>query len=281
MRWFGAISILWGVLMHPYFSVYWAVLWAFAYWHHCYSGNFKIGIRSLLLHLNVPLLISGTALFFLLGAATWLRPGPEFSLDPFQWIANDGYWKTFFDISQFQFLRPGGDVLTILVLASLLAFTFLNSRIKSYLKPAIAPLVLIIVMLAVTLLLTYLSMYRDYWILPRQWVASIGLVAIGFVWMVAEVSRVLSIRYKKIAAVACFSLFAYVVYLLMPSSVATYKNLEHVLFFKDDAASYTPDYLSGHAVPTSNDEWVALAKANIEMGGAVWPVFREFYGLEE
>jgi hypothetical protein len=278
LLWFGAISIVWGVLMHPYFAVYWAVLWVFAYWHHYYSGNLQIGVRSILVHVNLPLTIIGTVLFFLLGTLTWMRSGPEFDLDPFQWIAADGYWKTFFDIGLFQFLRPLGIVVTGLLLVLLLVFLVLPARAKSRLKPLISPLLLIIAMLVVTGFLTFVSMHRDYWVLPRQWVASIALVAIGFVWFIAEISRL----QRGVGGVVFIACLLYFSSLVTPSAIITkVEQLENALTGSSNLAKYSQGQPSNIALPVNNEEWVALASMNIQAGGAVWPIFRKFYGLKE
>lgn len=281
VRWFGAISVIWGVLMHPYFSVYWAVLWVFAYWYHCHSENFQIGVRTLLTHLNIRLTIVGTTLFFLIGALTWMRPGPEFDFDPYQWIAKDGYWNTFFDISLFQFVRPIGAVVTGLLLVSLMVYVFLPAQTKSKLKPIIPPLILIIAMLLVTGLLTLISHYRDYWVLPRQWVASIALVAVGFVWLIAEFSRLISRLHVSIGIIICISTFLYVINLAIPSGVNSYKKVEEYFTRPNRLVNYSQEQPVHITPPKNNDEWVALANINLRAGGEVWPVFRTYYGLEE
>ena len=281
VRLFGLCSVIWGVLMHPYFAVYWAMLWVFTYWYHCHSGNLQIGIRALVLHLNIRLSLAGATLFFLIGALTWMRPGPQFDLDPFQWIANDGYWNTLFDISLFQFLRPIGGIFTGLLLVSLMVYVFLPAQMKFYLKPIIPPLILIIAMLIITGLLTLVSIYRDYWILPRQWVASIALVAVGFVWLIAEFSRLISRLHCSIGVAVYVSTLLYVMHLVIPPGINRYKELENNFARLDRVVRYSQEQPLNIISPKTNDEWVALATRNIQAGGDVWPVFRTYYGLKE
>lgn len=90
----GYASVIWGAAMHPYFSVYWLALACFTYWQRN-ADTSRWSIRAFVAHCDPALVAVGAALYFLVGAATWLRGGPDLNLDPLQFMSEQGLLRNF------------------------------------------------------------------------------------------------------------------------------------------------------------------------------------------
>ena len=275
---FGWASVFWGVLMHPYFSIYWAAIWLYSYWYQCWQNNLTFGFRTAFTHVNLKLSILGTFVFFLLGSLTWMKRRADLGFDPFRYISIDIYIPVFLNHSHFEFVRPLGGVIiaggtTLLVLT----FAFLGQSTKENLRSLVPASALIVVAMLLSIVLSLISFFSDYWILQRQWLASMGLVTIGVVWLIAEASRI-AYRTRPIIATAIYPAFLlYVVIMLLPGIWGSYQRLDS---YWKSVAAYAGKDLSPQ-VPEEplrgNAAWVAAAKENLKAGGEVWPVFKSFY----
>ena len=276
----GAISIVLGVLMHPYFSVYWAFLWLYAYWNAIFTGHLQFSRKSLLQHVNVPLTVLGVALFMAVGMLTWMRGRPDFLFNPFQWLNRETVFDTFINYNLFQFLSPLGWVFLAANVLIMISYPLVNANTRVMIKPLIPPIVLILLMTFLAIGLSLVSYITDYWILERQWIASIAIIPIASVQLLFEISRLVPKEYSKrfgLLFAAVFVVLGIRVYLLNAEKV---EDLFIYLNSVNELAVEPVSTFNG-STPTNNDEWVALARQNIEQGGPVWPVFRKFYRLNE
>lgn len=268
----GLASILWGSLMHPYFAIYWAALACFTYWEtREYSiGNVTPG--SFFRHCNPTLSVIGIITYFSIGLATWMRSGRVLNLDPFFWISNDGLYKTFFDETHFEILAGHAAIAVVLFVATAIALSLSRQWRQGFLNQLISPLALIFLSLAISALLSFISYRNHYWILPRQWVASIALATIGLIWFLAALLEIVG-NWSHV-------LQFFLVLLLAIGVVSRLVGAQELINAERTswANQATPKMpLNTQAVPSNSDEWVALANANIASGGLVWPVFRKFY----
>ncbi|WP_448203924.1 hypothetical protein [Azospirillum sp. sgz302134] len=271
----GWVSVILGASMHPYFPVYWFVLCLFGFWMAWLEGRQTVTLRSAITFANLPLSITGTLLVFGIGAVTWLQGGPSFAFDPFQWLTN-GLWHGFTRGSHFQFIPD--DVTAVLAVAAAcpLLYPVAPRRVKPVLRGLVAASVLILLALAVSVLLGAASYVRHYWILPRQWIASMALVPLGVVWFGCEVFRQLGRVHGMVAVIFALAAVDYLagttLPVMQPRAVALRAWASApTAQAPADAAPVEP------AVPTENDGWVSLANRNVEAGGPVWPVFRSYY----
>ena len=268
----GLASILWGSLMHPYFAIYWLALACFTYWETLGYSLGSMTLGSFLRHCNPVLTAIGIITYFSIGLATWMRAGRVLDLDPFFWISKDGLYRTFFDASHFQIFAGYAAVAVVLFVATAIALALSRQWRRGFLSPLISPLALICLSLAISALLSFVSYRNHYWILPRQWVASIALATIGLVWFLAAFSQIVG-RWSGVLQVLVMLLLAIGVSCRLVGAQELL-NAERKSW-ANQATAKTP--LNREEVPSNNDAWVALANANIASGGPVWPIFRKFY----
>lgn len=305
---FGVFSILTGVLFHPYFSVYWLAIVLFTYVYQLIETGEKFSINSLLEHINIPLAVIGTIVYFYVGSLTWLRGRPEFefTFDPFQLMKKDTLIIAFIKWGHFEFLQKLLDpfllvpaFIIILIILSVMIFSTKISKI--HLRDIICPVLLIIIALGISLFLSYVSFRSNYWILTRQWVASIALVALGFMWLAYRISKLLSKIHVTLAflwMILCFvpigvkfNEVARTNYQLLGERLAetlvlsqkdqdSFKNLASIDYFEkpETLKSWLSKIGSANkSGQSTSDYWVSLANKNIQQGGKVWKGFRSFY----
>jgi hypothetical protein len=277
-RWWplGFIAIAWGCLMHAYFSIYWFGLASLTYWEMRAFSLRNFTFKSFILHCNFYLSTFGIAIYFGLGLATWMRGGPDLHWDPFSWLPKSNFFSAFF-CDQFRFIAGyAGDPHSSLVLqragASLLVVALILILRPKW-RAIWAPLALIGLALALTMLLALVSYRNHYWILPRQWVASEALCAIGVIWFAAEIAKALG----RLSGELEFTCILILSMLLIPRCIDARGQiaLGHDIPHGPPPQSAIVDKTKP---PTNKDGWVALANANVGSGGPVWPVFREFFG---
>ncbi len=293
LTFFGLFSILMGVLFHPYFSVYWLAIIVFTYLQKLIQTGEKNSINSVIKHTNIPLSVLGTIVYFTLGLLTWLRGRPEFKFDPFYWIKKDELLTTFIDLSHFEFLQKFLDPLLISIFVIFSIIIVFPKLRKVYLKELISPAFLIIIALGISIFLSYVSFRSDYWILTRQWVASISLVPLGFVWLAYRISKIFAKIHIIIAFLWIMLCFTPIVLqfhkVAISNSQALRERLAQISVISKEDQDYfeylesleyfeTPKNLQNQNVDDSNQYWVSLANKNIQQGGKVWKGFRGFYG---
>jgi hypothetical protein len=289
----GWFSVLGGILFHPYFPVYWFLICSFTYLSKTFS-NEKLSVSAFVKHCDLPLSIVGSTIFFSLGKATWLQGRPNFkaeNFDPFQWVSREDLVNNFVQISHLQFFDPYAYWFLYLVfglfLISVLTRNTLPLRWKPYLESLIEPASLIFVSMGISILLGFISYYQTYWILPRQWVASIALCSIASVWLANRLFKFLRQIHIVIALL-------WMIFFSSPILINTYKITktqfqEMETRLADHSKLSIPDIDSEDidvsrltecsvSVQVCNDKWVELANTNIRQGGKVWEVFSNFYG---
>jgi hypothetical protein len=277
----GWFSVLFGVLMHPYFSIYWLALVCFGLWVSWLNNEITLKPRSVMKYLNIPLCVVGAVIYFALASQTWLVGSPIFDRDPFHFMPRSELphlliWHHTTFLGPFQ----GGEIFMLSCLVVLMILIFLPKKIKHYFKLILPPIVLIFTALGLTLALSYLSYHQNYWILTRQWVASIALVAVGFVWLCAAV---VSILLKALPiAMRQNGHFAALVLIVFGCWQLNEENLrarwrESVTAVTMPAASINIDPPKQVQCPISPDTWVELANKNLKANTSVWPIFKFYY----
>ncbi len=276
VRILGMGSILLGVTMHPYFSIYWVALFVFGYFVLVTDGQLRFGFRSLFEHVNIVFTVIGISLYFWIAAMTWGRYIAEFDLDPFQWIDLTRPIQHFLQHSHLQFLSYASWAALVVMLA-VLPVTFLGpTRWSPFLKPLVAPVALLLLAIALSLLVSYLSYVRNYWIVPRQWIAGFALSAVAVVWFSAELARMAASVHKMIPV--AILLLAFLVIGAAAGPDIKSKSQSLVAYLATPSSEERPAAPATDApLPQDNDAWVELANLNIEAGGDVWPIFRYFW----
>jgi hypothetical protein len=271
----GWLSILWGAAIHPYFAFYWLSLCAFGYLIAVYEERAKFSWKSAIVHVNIPLSILGSFIYFGIGSATWLMRAPHLLLDPFQWVSQAKLYEAFVELCHFQFLGKLGSSWILFTVALCLVHFSLNSDAKKFSKWLIPPCLLMWLAMFLSAYVSWESFRHHYWILPRQWVASIALMPIDFIWLCAELTNLIaqvSRTGRWLIPVICLSLIAFCAY---PQVVNQSQSFLVGVHNRSSSGKFVPPLRS--ALPRDNDEWVALANRNVDSGGPVSPVFQFFY----
>jgi hypothetical protein len=278
----GIISAVTGALMHPYFAVYWPAVCLVAYVHNRVSTRKSFSLRSLIAFANPALVVLGAGLYLLIAGPTWLRGRPAFSFDPFEWMREP--FMAFTKFGHTQFLDGSYGLAVAFTCVVVLGLVLLPQESRQEARFLLAPFLLIVVAIALSMLVAWISYMSNYWIVGRQWIASVALVALGTVWLWAEAGRIWA-RVSPVLGLAALGIAA----LIVSGQALNVHHLVRIAQLRSVLADPRPQFVGGECLPLanlnlaamSNDEanrvMVELANRNIACGGPVWPVFREYY----
>jgi hypothetical protein len=285
-RWtriFGGIAIGMGVLFHPYFPLYWLALGIYTRAIQARPFTARSILPDFIRHCDVWLSVPAAIGWLVLAKYTWMRGSPDFHLDPFQWIKADGLFYTFTSISHFQFLGKAYLAGPIVLGLGLLAVLIPSVRRSAAFRRLTPPLALLALALGLSLFLSAISYYREYWILPRQWVASMVLSCLAIIWLAKEIAAPLSEKFRLLALpVIGVGVYVVLSMCVMPVHQKKAGDISAAWqFVAHGRPQKTGAVPASGKVPASNDEWVALANENITSGGPVWPIFRRHYGRND
>lgn len=278
----GGISLCMGVLFHPFYPVYWLSLALFTFFLHSASVTWRTFVPAFVRHCDAWLSIPLSIGCLILAKFTWLLGSPTFGMDPFQWIKADGIFVTFTRISHVEFLGPAYLIAPISLGLGLLAVLTPPLRRSPVFKKLGPPLLLLAVALLLSLFVSVLAYRRHYWILPRQWVASMALCPIAIIWLFKVIADFVRVKLRF----ADLIILGIAGYFILQAAPAIYRQKRPDISRLLDTVTGTaaPHPVTGplpsvppEKVPGNNDEWVNLANANITEGGKVWPIFRKFY----
>lgn len=271
----GAFGIIGGFLNHPYYIGYWAAAVVFGYLVRIFRDRKTVSVRDFVQFLAPALSSVGLIAYVVVGSLTWMQSSPSFQEDPWYWISPVDFalsvfrshaaaWAT--DISS---VVTGGAPLLIIFLAGVTAI------IRPGKERAMILLAggLVALGALTTLGISGLSYFREYWILPRQWVGGMALSTIGMVWLTAEITRAWSARWPRSVAVFVAS-FA----LVTANSFFTAAQTEFKGFVANEA--YWSE-LGNQSLTVEElieaENWVEGANLNVLHGGRVHPDFARYY----
>ena len=287
-------SVVLGSLMHPYFSLYWCALFCTGYLHRINNNFQRITLSTIVDHLNPVMFLTGITIFFGIGSLSWMQGSPDFQsdlfrMDPFQWVKLSQFPRLFF-WNHFEFIHFAVIVKVILALFCLIpiAWLFVPSRNKKNFHPLLSPIILFFISIILALLISYISYLRSYWIINRQWIASIALVPIATVWFAGELARLANSRHWIFG----FSvMLVFTLLIILPTII----HIDNHLYQIEKIANEKRIQNQSYRLPPVNqleqlkridiDEFIKMANKNIQIGGPVWPYFKYFYtrgeGFEE
>jgi hypothetical protein len=162
------------------------------------------------------------------------------------------------------------------MILTVLVCPLMPPRWRDSLLALVPPAALAMGALVISAILSWISYRHHYWILERQWIASVALMPVGVVWYVAELGRQLDGRWRGssiVLAVGYSAVFVCSLYRIVPQKL---DELRHDIAGWQVSESVKTEPPA--QPPVGNDPWVALANANIANGGPVWGVFRQYYG---
>lgn len=271
----GAGGVLVGALFHPYFSVYWAFVCLFAFAEKCHAGQAKPTLRAFTRHCNLALCASGALVYFGLGSMTWMTHQPKMTFDPFQWVPKQFSVGRYLFATHFLFLKKLKTPMAILFVAVGAMLLASPRKWKQDRRDLLSAIGLVLCALLVSALLSYMSYRSRYWILERQWIASIALVTLATARFSSALSRRLDSRARAIWVAVLFGFLA-----VVSAGTASYKVKTVIDWHRhrEDFAGW--DERRPAPAEHDNGAWEKLSRANIASGGRVWPVFRKYYTRE-
>ena len=281
----GWSAVLIGVTFHPYFAAYWPAIVIFA------AAAQSFPLRKLVQFANPALVAVGASVFLVVGFMTWLQgTATTEDLDPYFFLG-DELWRAI-PAQLFQWIYVNRVLIVIfgvLVLALVVLTCRTREAFRETVERAWPPVALVGLAIAVAALTALISLQQGFWIIPRQWVASIALASIGVVWflsvMIKRVHEIVGVRPSWVAAgIAGVVIAASAInpalrqwdqlnsWSAQRQSIVVTEVAE-----REDLSSWVSGFDRGDTDPWDESEWVRFANANVFRGGDVWPEFREYY----
>ncbi|MEM9470949.1 MAG: hypothetical protein AAGA00_03260 [Pseudomonadota bacterium] len=290
-RLLGYAAILGGAAIHPFFSIYWAAAFWFWYLVAAYRDQLRIGIASAMNFVNFRLSLAGFILFFAIAFATWLPRHPSLGRNPFQYNSAASLPYEFLAGSHFQFVWLAGFAVAAYVAMILVLWANPKLRPASVVSEtlfplhAVVPAALVMTALSLSFLLAVICYASGYWIVDWQWTGSTALVPVATIWLFAELSRALSVHSRSAAmAVSCLAVCVLLIGSLFSvqrfNAIADlpigpdYSQRTNQLAAIDPAAMPVPTNCLAHL---ETSDWIPTANANLQLGGPVWPMFKDYY----
>ncbi len=258
MRLLGWGSVIWGSLMQPYFLLYWPVLALAAYGFDCFINHTRPALRPAITFFNIPLIITGFILGVGISAMTWLRGGPAFDRDP--WL----YIRPLFDNPNWLLI---GAVLIAACVAAVTIVLALAQGTREQRRSLLPPVLLMIITGAIAFFFGFMSFIQDYWVIPRQFIASQALMTITVIWLLAAALVAIRNPAKTILATV----------MLVSICLAAGRALVvQIREMSDWSAAQVP--VSDISIETDNAfDLVAPANENVRRGGPVLSEFARIY----
>ena len=267
----GFLGFTWGALMHPYWVVFagGALLVSLTWqWRR------PMPARELAGSLAPWWLGTGAVLWLMIGQLTWMRRSINFGFDPLYHL---GTWANV--VQRFLGTHLVADAIPwwlttafVAVFVSAVVALLRGGERRAFAGPAAMALFGI----ATTWLLTALSVSRGYWVVERQWVAGMAIVALAASWALAMASRSLIAPVRTLAVVG-------VGLTLTGFALTTAQQVRGLLegpaglqAFRDD-----PRTVAELAIGLEGGEDAVIAmNINAARGGPVWPQFINWYNRE-
>ena len=216
----------------------------------------------------------GFLVYFAIASVTWLLHRATFNFDPFQYVPAQSSVGRYLYAQHFLFLRFF-KIPFALIWIGLTFAIFLNARVAKIRKDWILTATLLLGSLAISALLSYQSYRVGYWILERQWIASIAFSTLAVSLFMWNFEKLLSTKYVQIWRLLAFVLIC------ANSLYWGYYRISEMRTWM--TATLSPEAAAFSEQSTAQDikaNWGEFARANCAKGRTVWPAFRELYGYK-
>jgi len=264
-----ATGVILGSFSHPYFPVILVGLFIVVLVVRLVM-RWDLGLsylRQQLFYLGFAIL-SGS-LSIVVGSISWMTGSPDFSyMDPFEWLP--------FGLMTFVALTLAFIVFTI----GLSFWALYQVKIRSPDLNLVLGFSLMVMGAGLSLLFSWISLQRNYWVLPRQWLAGALLVLFGVTLLMTYLfqNKVFLSRYpKKLNFLKGLVLTATSMFF----SISAYMGFVEVRQNIDFWSGLSPAGLASLA-DQSGGLFIFAGNLNIKCGGKVWSEHSQFYapGLE-
>ena len=269
-----------GVFFHPYIAVYWPAVLLFGF----IFGQQPRTWRELARFSNPTLVVTGVILYFSVASVTWIRGKANADVNPFNFLPGPLPVEIFVQ-NFYAFATP---VLAILgmtaLMGSVLIATIQTSdgvrwQLRGLIKDFVPPGTLFLLAFTLAMLVSATTIAADFWIFPRQWIASTALAALAIFWSghvlylhAASLSRLRGIG-SAMLLTATF---------LVPAVVVAVGQIGDLVTWSMRIGTSDSDQVELEALlrkePIIGDGvWMRFAQKNVDAGGMVWPEFRPYY----
>ena len=272
----GIFGVVGGALLHPYIVYMIAVLLPFSVWVAVRDGRISWSIAQILRFANLPLLITGGVTFLAVGQLTWMRRVLSFGYDPLERMQNS--WAfTLERAAVNHFANQTTHIWWILGLLGLTLFVlaFYKFSIGTRILP---PTILILLGILTSVTVSALSALRSYWILERQWVAGVALVAVGGVWFFAEFFS--TYRNNKQIGLA-IPVYAFIAMTVISATLSLFNQLRTTNDLRIAYQGFNSEMRPMEELrpqQINNDEgFIYAANVNVARGDPVWTMFVDWY----
>lgn len=275
MRIIGFLGIVVGSTFHPYW-IYFLVLTAvFGYFLRWLNGSRPTGLKAIFRFAGGWLTVTALGLFLLVGQLTWMRWVREFAYDPFEMIgSSEIFW------ARFRVNHVFADSTVLIAVFAIIGIAVLAvKRGKSVFRLAIPPIILYLLAVLSSLGVSFLSINRGYWIFERQWVAGAILSSIAILWFFGSIDReaitsrtwLLRLPSAFFLALVAFSFYG-----------SVQSHLQNQDSWRMQLEAFAADERPIQEVMTefSDADMVYAANVNAVRGGAVWPIFTDWYWMQ-
>ena len=282
VRALGWGSVLMGVVFHPYFAVYLPLIvifgWSAFRLPVMRSEGLSATWRSFLKFCNPVLIVVAATTYVALAFSTWLQgTATKVNLDPYVFLT-DPLWKSILaQLFQFAYVSRWATVITLLGIGVLVVYAGSSVGLRRVVARTWPPAALLVIAFASALLISLVSLSQGFWIIPRQWIASIALASVSVIWLVVELVRMVSSSRVRLMTSTVFT------GVILGCAVAPTQSAVDTMREFSARVPAPPSQLenlillrSQGLFPTEQ-VWIDAAQSNIDAGGPVHPVFGDFY----
>jgi hypothetical protein len=267
-----------GVLFHPYIALYWPAILVFSYFVFASRPH---STRDFIRFANPYLVITGSVMFLVVGLLTWMRGRANADVDPFNFLP--GPLPIEILAQNLYFLNESTlSIVTasLLVISWVIASLVAQVKFKSLVRVTLRPVALIALAFALALGVSFISIRADFWIFPRQWIASVALVVVAVLWGFSAWFGLLRSNLNKVPLRILMTTTAVLlVGMALPSASNQWQLLQD--WQQRPLITDTTQQELAQRLDTetflSDPEWIEFAQANIDRGGSVWPEFGRYY----
>lgn len=278
----GWSAALIGVLFHPYIALYWPAVLLFGYWTQHRGEKRKKGTAlSIVRWSNPAMVITGVVIYTAIALSTWARGRATAFVDPFTFLPAPLPIEILVQ-NLYAFTPPVAGVagaVALLVSAIAVFVPADRARRKQAFRVLVEPAVLFIVAFGLALIVSLSSIAADFWIFPRQWIASTALAGLAIFWGGFLLLQRARDRSPARGTITASLLSAAVV--IAAAGVASQQVTDlrtwatRTVAEQPDRSSLAEDL---ERVGTLSDgEWMEYSQVNLDQNGPVWPEFRSYY----
>ncbi len=282
VRVLGWGSVLMGVAFHPYFAVYLPLIVIFGWFAFrlpvMKSDGLSATWRSFLNFCNPVLLAVAATTYVVLALSTWLQgTATKVNLDPYLFLT-DPLWKSILaQLFQFAYVSRWATAISVLGIGALVVYAGISVGLRQVASRAWPPVAVLVLAFVSALLISLVSLSQGFWIIPRQWIASIALASVSLIWLVVELVRMIPSSRVRLTISMVFT--GVVLFCAIAPTESAVVTMREFSARAPAPASQLEDLilLRSQGIFPAEQVWIDAAQSNIDAGGPVHPVFGDFY----